>query len=201
MRLTSVTRVLTPPALCAALVFTAVGPAAAVTSVPDTIPAAAATQSAIPGATELSRQVEVMRHTHGVPPAMTDFLTDVLATDAGRMPLATAIRHKTNLQVAMATLEMNRTDRSVRADVIGDALADLQKTLDELLGAVTSGLTGVVGSLLGVVTGLLDTVLGTVTGLLSGVSLPAAAPAETAALQATPALPATAIAPEVPALP
>ncbi|WNO70838.1 MULTISPECIES: hypothetical protein [unclassified Streptomyces] len=201
MRLTSVTRVMAPPALCAALVFTAVGPAAAVTSVPDTVPAAAAVQSAIPGATELSRQVEVMRHTHGVPPAMTDFLTDVLATDAGRMPLATAIRHKANLQVAMATLEMNRTDRAVRADAIGDALADLQKTLDELLGAATSGLTNVVGSLLGVVTGLLDTVLGTVTGLLSGVSLPAAAQAETAALPATPALPAAAVAPEVPALP
>ncbi|WP_327677701.1 hypothetical protein [Streptomyces sp. NBC_00467] len=148
-----------------------------------------------------------MRHTHGVPPAMTDFLTDVLATDAGRMPLATAIRHKANLQVAMATLETNRalgmngTDRAVRADAIGDALADLQKTLDELLGAVTSGLTNVVGSLLGVATGLLDTVLGTVTGLLSGVSLPAAAQAETAALPATPALPATTVAPEAPALP
>ncbi len=173
MRLTSMTRVLVPPALCAAIVLTAVGPAAALTTVPEPAPLAASAGSSVPGASELSRRVELLRHTPGVPAAVTELLDDALEADGERMSLATAIRHKVKVEIALAQMRATGADRAVRADALSDTLTALQTALDDLLSAATTGLTDLVGSVVSLVTGLLDTVVGTLAGVVSGIGLPA----------------------------
>ncbi|MBO4260686.1 hypothetical protein GRC12_43730, partial [Streptomyces griseorubiginosus] len=76
------------------------------------------------------------------------------------------------------------------ADLTGDALAALQKAIDALLQAVTSGdVSQVVPAVTSVVTGLVNTI----TSTLLGGSLPAAdlpgLPVSTPSLPAAPALP------------
>jgi len=206
MRLTTLSRALVPPAVCAALAFTAIGPAAALTSAPEPAPAAAEYQAPIPDAAALGKQVDTLQGISGVLTPVTEFLDAVLAADDGQLPAAEATKHAEAIKKVLTPPTtpappalpgpdaVDTADRAAPPDLIADALAALQKQIDAILKAVTSGSpTDVAASLLSVVTGLVNVVVSTVLGGdLPAANLPGLPklPAPPAAgLPATPTLP------------
>ncbi|MFC8516215.1 hypothetical protein [Streptomyces sp. NPDC057257] len=195
---------LLPSVICAALVFGPVGTAAATVGAYRGAADPASSRSSVPGSVtaeeteDIGRWLDEMKHemrddvhVHG-----TDALAPLLGvltdlTQRGTAPLgvqeAADYRKAVEKAYASALRGVERraggTDRAAApaADPIGDAVAQLQSTVADLLKALTSL---DLGGVLSAVTGLLSPVLSIVTGLLGGglPSLPS--------LPSLPALPA-----------
>ncbi|MGW0417333.1 hypothetical protein [Streptomyces sp. NPDC003015] len=166
-------------ALCAALLVGTAGPAAVAD--PARERARTASGAPLPDADTLLAQVKSLGDLGGVLTPVTDLLNSVLKADNGQLSAAEANRLGTAVKDAIAkattTAPAHPADtlpaptRSgvnasvAPADVIGDALAALQKAIDELIKAVTSGdAAQVPPAVTGSVTSLVNTVAATLLG-------------------------------------
>ncbi|WP_051926372.1 hypothetical protein [Streptomyces durhamensis] len=166
--------------LCAALLAGVTGPAAvAADSTRDR--ARAASHAPVPGADALLAQVTLLANLGIVLTPVTGLLTAVLKADNGQLPTdqATALVQAAKDAIAKVTPAAPATPTAApttpatpgplsprtttdhrattRADLAGDALANLTKALDALLKAITSGdATQVVPAVNGVLTGLVN---------------------------------------------
>jgi hypothetical protein len=177
-------------ALCAALLVGMAGPAA-VAADPARESAHAASRAPLPDADALLAQVKTLGDLGGVLTPVTDLLNSVLKADDGQLPAAEASKLGTAVKDAIAkattkapalptapapattlpALTRSGGDtEAAPADVIGDALAALQKAIDELIKAVTSGEAGQVTP---AVTDSVTSLVNTVTATLLGGKLPA----------------------------
>lgn len=200
-------------ALCAALLVGIAAPAAlavdGASAREQRVQAAA--HAPVPGADALLAPVKSLGDLGTVLTPVTDLLNAVLKADNGRLPAAEAgtlgkaatdalakvsatvpTAPATQAAPALPTLAKKSWDVRPRAaaDLTGDALAALQKAIDALLQAVTSGdVSQVVPAVTNVVSGLVSTI----TATLLGGSLPASdlpgLPMSTPSLPAAPALP------------
>ncbi|MDH6609809.1 hypothetical protein M2164_005444 [Streptomyces sp. SAI-208] len=166
-------------ALCAALLVGLAGPAA-VAADPARERAHAASRAPLPDADALLAQVKSLGDLGGVLTPATDLLNAVLKADNGQLPAADAAELGTAVKDAIAKVTgtaaatpattlpalpgLTRSG-SAPADVIGDALAALQKAIDELIKAVTSGEAAqVTPAVTTTVTSLVNTVAATLLG-------------------------------------
>lgn len=167
-------------ALCAALLVGMTGPAA-VAADPARKPARTASGAPVPDADALLAQVKSLGDLGGVLTPVTDLLNSVLKADNGQLSateatkLGTAVKDAiaevTTTTPALPAATLPAPTRSgapagaAPADVIGDALAALQKAIDELIKAVTSGdAAQVAPAVTGSVTSLVNTVAATLLG-------------------------------------
>jgi hypothetical protein len=185
-------------ALCATLLVGLAGPAAVADSAPER--AHAASRAPLPDADALLAQVKPLGDLGGVLTPVTTLLNTVLKADNGRLTAAEATELGTAVKDAIAkvtttaqapstlpttpTLPTTATPattlpaltrsgdatEAAPADVIGDALAALQKAIDELIKAVTSGDAAQVAP---AVTNTVKSLVDTVAATLLGGNLPA----------------------------
>lgn len=141
MRLAPLSRTLVPPALCAAFVLAAIGPASALTSVPDPSPATAtSTGVSIPGAAELSQRIDALRETGRVPSAVTDLIDGLLAAEGGRLSDAAALAQDASLALTSATETATATaDRAARADELTDSIDAFGTAFADLIDIAGTG--------------------------------------------------------------
>ncbi|MGW5636415.1 hypothetical protein [Streptomyces sp. NPDC003832] len=195
-------------ALCATLLLGIAGPAATAADDPARERTHAASAAPVPGADALLAQTEALGDLGGVLTPVTDLLNAALKADNGQLPAADAEKLGQAVKDAIAeataaapvaapalpatNLPAAKSDDSkarsaLPADVVADSLAGLQKAVDTLLAAVTSGdVAQVVPAATAVLTGLVNVVAATLLGgglpapSLPGLpalpSLPAAAP-------------------------
>ncbi|MEU1477041.1 hypothetical protein [Streptomyces sp. NPDC005760] len=168
-------------ALCAALLVAVAGPAAVAD--PAREHTRAASRASLPDADTLA-QVKSLSDLGGVLTPVTDLLNSVLKADNGQLPADEATRLGTAVKDAIAkvtptapttpvtptTPDLPAAPVSAPADVIGDALAALQKAIDELVKAVTSGDAAQVTT---AVTHSVTSLVNTVAATLLGGKLPA----------------------------
>ncbi|MEV7070225.1 hypothetical protein [Streptomyces sp. NPDC093990] len=173
-------------ALCATLLVGLAGPAA-VAADPAREHAHAVSRAPLPDADALRAQVKALSDLGGVITPVTDLLHTVLRADDGRLPAAQATELGTAVKDAIARADAapattlpaptrnGGATGAAPADVIGDALAALQKAIDELIEAVTSGdAAEISAAVTDSVASLVDTVAATlVGGRLPAPSLPA----------------------------
>jgi hypothetical protein len=158
-------------ALCAVLLV-GMGPAAVAADPPRerAHPASAASRAPLPDADALLAQVKGLGDLGGVLTPVTGLLNSVLKADNGQLPAAEATKLHTAVRDAIAKATtpvpaLPATPVPASADVIGDALAALQKAIDELIKAVTSGDAGQVAPAVDdSVTSLVNTVAATLLG-------------------------------------
>ncbi|MFJ9146754.1 hypothetical protein ACIRP7_01470 [Streptomyces sp. NPDC102270] len=167
-------------ALCAALLVGMAGPAA-VAAGPARERARTASGAPLPDADTLLTQVKSLGDLGRVLTPVTDLLDSVLEADNGQLSATEANRLGTAVKDAIAkatttapALPVGTLPAPTRsgvntgvapADVISDALAALQKAIDELIKAVTSGdAAQVPPAVTGSVTSLVNTVAATLLG-------------------------------------
>ncbi|MFF4028739.1 hypothetical protein ACFYZ2_03050 [Streptomyces sviceus] len=162
-------------ALCAALLVAAAGPAAV--AGPAREHTRVASRAPLPDADPRLAQVKSLSDLGGVLTPVTDLLHSVLKADNGQLPADEATKLGTAVKDAIAKVTPTAPTTPVTpapADVIGDALAALQKAIDELIKAVTSGdAAQVTTAVTHSVTSLVNTVAATLLdGKLPAPSLP-----------------------------
>ncbi|MFG2571285.1 hypothetical protein [Streptomyces sp. NPDC048481] len=204
-------------ALCASLVLGLAAPAAmAADGATARERVAAASDAPVPGSAALLAQGKGLGDLSTVLAPVTQTLTTVLKADDGRLTPGEATRLGDAVKTAVAKITAETavapaapaavppalakgTDDSgakAAADPVSDALAAVQKALDDLLqaatsldvGQVASAVTGVLGSLLDLLSSTLNGLDLSLPSVPSLPSLPGL-PAEAAQAPATPALP------------
>ncbi|MGI5460021.1 hypothetical protein ACQEWB_44055 [Streptomyces sp. CA-249302] len=183
---------LLPSVICAALVFGPVGTAAATVDVYRGAADPVSSQSSVPGsgtaaeAEDIGLWLDEMKdemrddvHVHGTDALapLLGVLTDLTERGSGPLGVREAAEYRKAVEAAYTSLQRGVAERAggtnraaaPAADPVGDAVAQLQSVVADLLKALTSL---DLGGVLGAVTGLLSPVLSIVTGLLGGLPVP-----------------------------
>jgi hypothetical protein len=139
------TRRIATTALCAALLTAITGPAAVAA---DSAQGRSHAASQVPasGADAPLARVESLGELGGALPPATNLVTTALKADNGRLSAAQATRLVNSAKRAVAGMTPKATANPQAKDAVSDAYAALQKALDALQKAVTSGDAGQVAT-------------------------------------------------------
>ncbi|MDF3297583.1 hypothetical protein [Streptomyces tropicalis] len=179
-------------ALCAALLVGVTGTVAVAGDAFRDREQGAAPGASVPGANELLSEVQSRPELHGELAPVSDLLTAALTADHGRLSPARAEKLGAAAKAAPARAARAHADRA--ADPASDTPAALQKAIDALVAAATSGDAGQVTT---AINALLTGVVDFVNSSLSGAGLPTSG----ASLPPLPSLPPLRSLPPLPSLP